>query len=38
MRIASISKPIVATAAMAMVDSGEIALADPITHVWRRFR
>lgn len=31
MRIASISKPIVATAAMAMVDSGEIAPADPIT-------
>ena len=30
MRIASISKPIVATAAMAMVDSGEITPTDPI--------
>ncbi|CAA0138330.1 putative protein [Mycolicibacterium vanbaalenii] len=30
MRIASISKPIVAAAALAMVDSGEIAPADPI--------
>lgn len=30
MRIASISKPIVATAALSMVDSGDVALTDPI--------
>lgn len=31
MRIASISKPIVAAAALSMLDSGELAMTDPIT-------